>query len=113
MCHECIKEIGEKIKMEVRDKIVFQFAVGGISRISKLSSALDPGQGVTVVDSLDPNYRRDGFVRDSTPGPYHQSLDTNEYNVWFEPGEQDYQYRGTQIEPNGQHSTNIPKRKEP
>ncbi len=65
---------------------------------------------MTVIDKNDPNHKRDGFVRDSTTGPFHPSLDTNEYKVWFEPGEPDSIYKGAQLEPNSEYMepNNIP-----
>lgn len=120
MCHECLK----KIKMEVGDKLIMHFdklplmemhgehipeyvsyyswQSASSSRDSRSEPTFSPGQGVTVVDGKDTNKGRDGFVRDSTPGPHHQSLDTNEYHVWFEPGERDYKYKIDQLEPNHQ-----------
>ena len=55
-----------------------------------------PGQGITVVDKKDKNFDRDGFIRDyRTDGGY---------NVSFEPGEKDEQYKENQIIPNWKYT---------
>lgn len=66
------------------------------------------GQGVTVDDKRDENYKRDGFVREvvsSTEEGEHR------YNVFFEPGEPDVEYNHNQIVPNNSYAD--PKRLPP
>ena len=51
-----------------------------------------PGQGVTVIDKQDKNLDREGFVRD------YKTDET--YDILFEPGCPDEQYKENQIIPN-------------